>query len=244
MAVRMMTSAEKVGAPNVEIVYDYPGHEAHLVRHGDTCPNKDLRDTGVIRPSCLRPTVGYASKCTLGAPLYMETTYVGRVLATGERNGYDDSDFTVTVWEGPADETGVPRTFDYASTRGWTYPNGAAVDATPDIRAAYDAHLERAAAARRKSIADAEAKIPKPGRTVKVVKGRKVKIGTVAEVFWAGPDKFARRSRYENPYARVYLPEMFMGEKFARVGLRLPDGTKVFTAATNLEVVAADGGAA
>ena len=58
------------------------------------------------------------------------------------------------------------------------------------------------------------------GMKVKVVRGRKVPKGTVAEVFWFGADKFK---------ANAY-----------RVGLALPNGTKVFTDAGNVEPVNAE----
>jgi len=53
------------------------------------------------------------------------------------------------------------------------------------------------------------------GATVKVVKGRKVAKGTIAEVFWTG----------RNAYT----------ENGTNVGLLLENGEKVFTALTNLE---------
>lgn len=50
------------------------------------------------------------------------------------------------------------------------------------------------------------------GAVVKVVKGRKVPVGTIAKVFWVGCTNFG-----------------------ISVGLQLDDGTRVFTAITNLE---------
>jgi hypothetical protein len=61
----------------------------------------------------------------------------GLCLEKCERNGYDDSDFYMIVWN---PETGKAENITYASTRGWSYPCYASyVDATPDVRAAYDA---------------------------------------------------------------------------------------------------------
>ena len=58
------------------------------------------------------------------------TSYEGRVLKTGERNYYDDSDFYALVWD---DETQSVKYVEYATTRGWTYHNGASVDASEDV---------------------------------------------------------------------------------------------------------------
>lgn len=60
--------------------------------------------------------------------------YVGRVLGTGERNGYDDSDFTATVWD---DEKGDVAVFVYATTRYPTYHLYAHIDATAEVLETY-----------------------------------------------------------------------------------------------------------
>lgn len=62
---------------------------------------------------------------------------VGRVLYCGERNYYDDSDFYALYWG----EDNQPHTCEYATTRAWTYNNHADVDATPEIRKAYDDYM-------------------------------------------------------------------------------------------------------
>lgn len=62
-----------------------------------------------------------------------------------------------------------------------------------------------------------EAKIVRLHKVVKVVRGRKVKIGTEGEVFWMGNSGFG-----------------------PSVGLRLMDGSKVFTALKNVETVTLD----
>lgn len=150
-------------------------------------------------------------------PLYMKTTHRGLVLNTYERNGYDDSDFYATVWNV---EKGKPQDICYASTRGWTYANGAVIDATPEVRALYDAYVEKQNQVYREHKAAIEAATPKKGKVVKVVRGRKVPIGTQGTCIWVGPDKFAR---VRNAF---------------RVGIATPTGT-VFTAIGNVEVVQA-----
>jgi hypothetical protein len=165
----------------------------------------------------------------------METTWVGCVTGLREMNGYDDSDFYASVWD---DAAGCLREVMYATTRGWSYPNGAAVDATPEVLAKVAAWREAEAAAYRAAEAAAEAKFPSVGKTVKVVRGRKVAHGLVGEVFWVGKDKFkvARVRKYGNPMAEALGFHKWDAARY-RVGLRLADGSKVFTAASNVEVV-------
>ncbi len=141
--------------------------------------------------------------------LYMQTTHQGMVLSTGERNGYDDSDFYANVWD---EATQSIKQVEYATTRGWTYPNGASVDASPEVQAKAAAWV-----AEQKRVI--EAATVRVGKTVQVVRGRKLPIGTVADVFWMGPDKYKKYGK--------------------RVGLRLLDGTKVFIDAANVVTTAA-----
>lgn len=179
-----------------------------------------------------KPYVNYVCDCLdrYGKPsitpegsIYLQTTHVGVVLELREMNGYDDSDFYAVVWD---TEKGETKRVVYASTRGWTYPNGAAVDATPEVLAAYTAWTDKRRAEAMRLALEAEAKEPKVGRRVKVVKGRKVPIGSSGEVFWYGPDKFEDRR---------YTPS-FMPRKM-RCGVKLENGDKVFTAADNVEVI-------
>lgn len=65
-----------------------------------------------------------------------EVTYEGCVLSTGEHNWYDDSDFYAMVWD---EATESVKKVTYATTRGWTYHNGAKVDASPEVRAKAEA---------------------------------------------------------------------------------------------------------
>ena len=229
MAVRKMVSKERwLESPEtVEVVTDYPGHEAGSVRHDKACPNDNpnkLDRAGVLSEGCYAEYGEGHGRCWVVEPLYMETTHVGVVLALGEMNGYDDSDFYAVVWTG----TGTERV-EYASTRGWTYPNGAAVDATPEVLAAYEAHCEAARAARRAAEEAAEAATPRKGRVVKVVRGRKVPKGTVGTVIWYGAGKdFGPKPRYRGGWTTT--PPM-------RVGVKDASGTVHWTAASNVEVV-------
>src|SRR5262245_9977840 len=73
--------------------------------------------------------------------MYLRTYAVGCVVALREMNGYDDSDFYATYYDA---EKGTFEEVMYGTTRGWSYPNGAAVDAIPEIVALYEAHIEAA----------------------------------------------------------------------------------------------------
>jgi hypothetical protein len=114
--------------------------------------------------------------------LYLYETHVGLCLEDREQNGYNDSDFIMTVWN---PETQAPERITFASTRGWSYPSyGSRVDATPEVRAAYEAYQARLATERQARLAAEEAKTPRVGKTVRVLSGRKLAKGTVAEVRW------------------------------------------------------------
>lgn len=153
----------------------------------------------------------------------LEVTYVGAVLYTGEINGYDDSDFYADVWTG----TSVKR-ITYATTRGWTYANGAHVDATPDVRAAAAVWYTARALESLKAKAADDALTPAKGKAVKVVKGRKVPLGTEGTVIWVGEGRYyGPVPRYKNGWST---------KPAARIGLRTADGATFFTAASNVVV--------
>lgn len=61
-----------------------------------------------------------------------EESWTGCVLATGEHNFHDDSDFYALVW---SEEQQRVIEVQYATTRGWTYHDSAKVDATPEVLA-------------------------------------------------------------------------------------------------------------
>jgi hypothetical protein len=166
----------------------------------------------------------YWSKTT-GRDIWMVTTHVGHVLADREINGYDDSDFYALVWN---DEKGAPERVTYASTRGWTYPNGCSVDATDEVKAKYKAYCDEIAAADAAARAAREAAKPAKGKkakTVRNVRGKnKIEAGVTGTIFWVGVDRFSR-SYYGAPATM-------------RVGFEADDGRKVFVAENAVEVVA------
>lgn len=75
------------------------------------------------------------------AKIALYETHHGLCISEHERNGYDDSDFYMTVWN---PEKGEPEHIEFASTRGWSYPcYGSFADATPEVRAEYDTYIKR-----------------------------------------------------------------------------------------------------
>jgi hypothetical protein len=156
------------------------------------------------------------------------------VIETREMNGPDDSDFYALVWN---TESGCVERVNYATTRFWTYPNGAFADATPEVLAAYNAkceadrlnHMarleaERAAEKARKiaETAALQAKfdaVPAKDAKVEVVNNRskKAKKGETGKVFWKGVNKF--------------------DETKIAVGITMDDGRKVFMNADAVRAV-------
>lgn len=150
-------------------------------------------------------------------------SHEGLVLSTGEHNYYDDSDFYAVVWD---EEAGEPKEVGYATTRGACY-GYATCDASPEVREKHAAWVAAQRQARQEAAEAAEAATPRVGKTVTVVKGRNVPVGTVAEVVWYGEGRI-----YGGSARRNY------GSPPMRVGL-LVDGERVYTDAGNVEVVPA-----
>jgi len=156
--------------------------------------------------------------------LYLYETHVGLCLEDRERNGYNDSDFDMLVWN---DEKNAPEWIEYASTRGWSYPcYGSKTDATEEVVAKwkqYKKELHDAAVIRDQEIKD---QMPTKGKNVLVVKGRKLPKGTEARVFWS-----TAQIKMDKHYGIVHLG--YEG----RVGLETADGQRIFMDAGNVEVV-------
>lgn len=104
--------------------------------------------------------------------------YTGCVLCTREENGYDDSDFYAVVWSEKQEQL---IRVDYASTRYYSIGH-AVVDATPEVLAKARAWLEEWYVKRARVQAERESEFVKVGRKVKVVRGRKVPVGTTGVV--------------------------------------------------------------
>jgi hypothetical protein len=133
---------------------------------------------------------GLRAQYRLEEPQARLVTYTGRVLETREENGYDDSDFYALVWDGEK----IAKEY-YASTRGWTYGNGACVDATEDVQDAAEAWLAEEFFQCFTAEDAAEARTVQVGRLVRVARGRKVPQGTTGVVAWLGAGQWRARAR-------------------------------------------------
>lgn len=160
---------------------------------------------------------GYAPK----EPAFIHHRFTGLVVDDRERNFYDDSDFYAVVWDA---EKGEPFTVEWGTTRFPTigYGYGCAVDATPEVAAAYADYL-----ARKSRWHNAEADYlrrtrPRHGVNVTLIRdlhprGKPaVPKGTTGDVFWVGPG------------FRKHSPD--------RVGVRALDGSRFFAPADALVV--------
>lgn len=81
---------------------------------------------------------------------YTYLSHEGLCIRDYERNGYDDSDFHMIVWN---EETQAPEDICFASTRGWSYPcYGSWVDATDEVKAKYAAYQKKQEAEIKKQV--------------------------------------------------------------------------------------------
>lgn len=157
---------------------------------------------------------------TSSGGLVMQETHTGLVLGTFERNGYSDSDFVAIVWNPVA---GKIETVEYATTRGWCYPNEASVDATVEVRAAAEVYLRDCQVREQKRRLELMAMTPEFDRQVEITATRgkaKAYHGQRGEVCWMGP---SINSKYET-----------------RIGVRLLDGQKVFLPAAGAVAIVND----
>jgi hypothetical protein len=171
-------------------------------------PSIPMEEQPVIRESGRVIRAGYEY-----TPIEWEyETHKGLCLREYERNGYHDSDFYMVVWN---DEKNAPESIEFATTRaGCGAAFGSHPDATPEVKAKYEAYQQeqaRRAEEERQSFLAAQ---PGKGKTLKVVRGRKVPIGTIGVCFWLGRREYG-----------------------VRVGIKDQAGNVHWTAATNVEVV-------
>jgi hypothetical protein len=156
---------------------------------------------------------------------WLYDTHVGLCLREYERNGYDDSDFFMVTWD-PVKKQ--PETIMFATTRGWCYPcMGSSVDASPEIRAEYDAYLKAKEIEESERLAKINAADPQPGKRVVVIGGRKHK-GKSGIIFWRGANQF--RKYYANGYNRPESPENQV------CGIKTDSGEKFFICITQIQV--------
>ena len=145
----------------------------------------------------------------------MDTSYEGCVLDYYEHNGAWDSDWYAIVWDRDRQEI---REVEYDTTRcgGGGYVE---IDATKDVLREVYRYRKKQAAAIIDLRNEADAKIVRKGDTVRIVKGRKVPVGSEATVFWTG-------ARY-NPYSR---------RDEDRIGIEI-NGERTFISAENAEPI-------
>jgi len=151
-----------------------------------------------------------------GQKMWTWETHSGLCIKDREENGYSDSDWYMTVWNFDKNQ---PEEIYFATTRGWSYPSyGSYVDATPEVMALYNAWCEKKSEERYLAQIEAEKKAIRKFKEVKVIRGRKVPIGTAGRVFWIGEKRFGTLMT-------------------KTVGIETASGQRYFTAINNLEVV-------
>lgn len=126
-------------------------------------------------------------------------TWKGCVLWTGEHNWHDDSDFYAVVWD---EEAGQTREIEYASTRGWTYHNGATVDADDETRTKAEAYLARIRHEHEVIRRAMAAALPAVGKEVRSLTTRGKNKGVVGMVRRIQPDQY-RRSQWAPDVAAI-----------------------------------------
>ena len=112
------------------------------------------------------------------------TQYVGKVLGTYEKNGYNDSDFMAYVER----EDGTFGSVQYGTTRFWTYLNSAEVDATDEVIDRYWAWREKVDAEHNAARKAYDAEVAKVGKAVTVTKGKHK--GQSGVVGWLGQSRY------------------------------------------------------
>lgn len=96
--------------------------------------------------------------------------------------------------------SGIYQNIEFATTRYWTYNNVAKIDATPEVLAEARRYLIDLKVKAARAAAEARAREIRPGREVRVVKGRKLPVGTTGRCI-------AVRDGAYGKYAVVLLPE-------------------------------------
>jgi hypothetical protein len=150
-----------------------------------------------------------------------EKSYKGAVLTTREENGYDDSDFYAVVWD---EAEGRTKRVDYNTTR-FAGGGTADIDATPEVIEKASEYVKSWAIKELTEFDEVEAEEPTAGKKVKVVKGRKIPVGTEAVVKWGGKMK----NKFDYNRSSIF-----------RALVTLPDGSEVWTNGKNLEVIDPD----
>ncbi len=155
------------------------------------------------------------------AQIWVREFAQGATVAMREANGYDDSDFFATYFDGEKFTEVM-----YATTRGWTYPAGASIDATAEVAAKYEAHLQTQRRAYAERLAAIEATRPRKGKRCRIVakRGKAAKFnGQEGSIFWTQE----QRSQYGTWHYGT------------RVGVDV-NGERVFVNDTGIVVISCD----
>ena len=119
---------------------------------------------------------------------------IGKVVRLIEHNGYNDSDF-IAVYQ---DEDGSFKRYVYQTTRACVHGN-AFIDATEDVIASYKKHIDEIRIRNLNIYDQADFENsegiyePRKGEKVEIIKGRKIKIGTILNCFWIGQTQYGMR---------------------------------------------------
>ena len=147
-----------------------------------------------------------------------QVAYEGMVLRTYSQDNslWESTSYLASVW---SEEKQAVLEVSYGGYHWGGATSGdkvtVGIDASPEVRAKAVAYLTRMHLSRWFGQQIVEAKTIRKGKTVKVVRGRKVPVGTVAQVFWMGEGKFG-----------------------LRLGLKVtPESEALWTAGTNVEVL-------
>lgn len=117
--------------------------------------------------------------------------WTGMTVAVREKNGYDDSDWIATYWDG---EKFVE---DLCGTTRFAFPLSAHVDAPAEIMELWVIECKRRADEAKKIRLEKIANDPTVGKRVEIVKGRK-HVGKIGIIYWRGYNKF--KTYYKNGY--------------------------------------------
>lgn len=165
-------------------------------------------------------------------PTEQAKTYYGSVLAITENNGYNDSDFFAIVWD---EEEQCIKSISDGTTRFAAPPKYHRADASEEVRAKADNWLRTVylPPLAKKSLIKQRTSLEtlQFGEQVAIVKGRKYPIGTKGEVFGVYANQFYRD--YSRKGWSVKIKRF--DPKSKNVGIRLPDGSRIFTSLANVE---------
>jgi hypothetical protein len=211
-------------------IFRYPGVVMAIInmavgKHEDEA-RKEMESHGGANLRSIQETGRDFDNNSVQFTIWLYDTHIGLCLEDYERNGRDDSDWYMIVWNPTEKKT---EHIEFASTRGWSYPcYGSKPDATDETKAAATEYARACYLSSLFSKNRTTARTPVHGRAVKVVKGYtnkgvKVAVGTEGDIFWTGESQNFSGSRWFRPEPMI--------------GFRALDGTRTFTKAANVEVL-------